>query len=118
MDKALLDYEVSIDAECKLATVGKPFAIEGEGSLPFPIGVQKLLKAAAVWLQLRLECCFSVCVACVCVLPVGVDDLSFGGDLREGCDSAAGPEAEFREPGDAGGDCPGGAQAWAPPAVA
>lgn len=30
MDKALLDYEVSIDAECKLATVGKPFAIEGE----------------------------------------------------------------------------------------
>lgn len=40
------------------------------------------------------------------------------GDLREGCDSAAGPEAEFREPGDAGGDCPGGAQAWAPAAVA
>uniref|UniRef100_A0A6Q2X511 Glutamate receptor n=1 Tax=Esox lucius TaxID=8010 RepID=A0A6Q2X511_ESOLU len=31
MDKALLDYEVSIDAECKLATVGKPFAIEGYG---------------------------------------------------------------------------------------
>lgn len=30
MDKALLDYEVSIDAECKLATVGKPFAIEGQ----------------------------------------------------------------------------------------
>lgn len=30
MDKALLDYEVSIDADCKLATVGKPFAIEGE----------------------------------------------------------------------------------------
>lgn len=29
MDKALLDYEVSIDADCKLATVGKPFAIEG-----------------------------------------------------------------------------------------
>uniref|UniRef100_A0A3Q2ZX24 Glutamate receptor n=1 Tax=Kryptolebias marmoratus TaxID=37003 RepID=A0A3Q2ZX24_KRYMA len=28
MDKALLDYEVSIDADCKLATVGKPFAIE------------------------------------------------------------------------------------------
>ncbi|XP_059198028.1 glutamate receptor ionotropic, NMDA 3B [Centropristis striata] len=31
MDKALLDYEVSIDADCKLATVGKPFAIEGYG---------------------------------------------------------------------------------------
>lgn len=30
MDKALLDYEVSIDAECKMLTVGKPFAIEGE----------------------------------------------------------------------------------------
>ena len=30
MDKALLDYEVSIDAECKTLTVGKPFAIEGE----------------------------------------------------------------------------------------
>lgn len=30
MDKALLDYEVSIDADCQLATVGKPFAIEGE----------------------------------------------------------------------------------------
>ncbi|KAL8202993.1 UNVERIFIED_CONTAM: Glutamate receptor ionotropic, NMDA 3A [Gekko kuhli] len=28
MDKALLDYEVSIDADCKLLTVGKPFAIE------------------------------------------------------------------------------------------
>lgn len=30
MDKALLDFEVSIDADCKLLTVGKPFAIEGE----------------------------------------------------------------------------------------
>lgn len=30
MDKALLDYEVSIDADCKTLTVGKPFAIEGE----------------------------------------------------------------------------------------
>lgn len=29
MDKALLDYEVSVDADCKLLTVGKPFAIEG-----------------------------------------------------------------------------------------
>ncbi|TNN86344.1 Glutamate receptor ionotropic, NMDA 3A [Liparis tanakae] len=28
MDKALLDYEVSIDADCKTLTVGKPFAIE------------------------------------------------------------------------------------------
>lgn len=33
MDKALLDYEVSIDADCRLLTVGKPFAIEGEGPL-------------------------------------------------------------------------------------
>uniref|UniRef100_A0A8C0ZZJ2 Glutamate receptor n=1 Tax=Castor canadensis TaxID=51338 RepID=A0A8C0ZZJ2_CASCN len=31
MDKSLLDYEVSIDADCKLLTVGKPFAIEGYG---------------------------------------------------------------------------------------
>ncbi|XP_064197000.1 glutamate receptor ionotropic, NMDA 3B-like isoform X3 [Anguilla rostrata] len=31
MDKALLDYEVSIDADCKLLTVGNPFAIEGYG---------------------------------------------------------------------------------------
>lgn len=31
MDKALLDYEVSIDADCKTLTVGKPFAIEGNG---------------------------------------------------------------------------------------
>lgn len=31
MDKALLDFEVSIDAKCKLLTVGKPFAIEGYG---------------------------------------------------------------------------------------
>uniref|UniRef100_A0A672IPK4 Glutamate receptor n=1 Tax=Salarias fasciatus TaxID=181472 RepID=A0A672IPK4_SALFA len=31
MDKALLDYEVSIDSDCQLATVGKPFAIEGYG---------------------------------------------------------------------------------------
>ncbi|KAK2120083.1 hypothetical protein P7K49_001469 [Saguinus oedipus] len=33
MDKALLDYEVSIDADCKLLTVGKPFAIEGDNSI-------------------------------------------------------------------------------------
>lgn len=32
MDKALLDYEVSIDSDCKMLTVGKPFAIEGERS--------------------------------------------------------------------------------------
>ncbi|XP_034036659.1 glutamate receptor ionotropic, NMDA 3A [Thalassophryne amazonica] len=32
MDKALLEYEVSIDADCKLATVGKPFAIEESSS--------------------------------------------------------------------------------------
>ncbi|XP_054984488.1 glutamate receptor ionotropic, NMDA 3B isoform X1 [Sorex araneus] len=31
MDKSLLDYEVSIDPDCKLLTVGKPFAIEGYG---------------------------------------------------------------------------------------
>ncbi|XP_068012240.1 glutamate receptor ionotropic, NMDA 3B [Melanerpes formicivorus] len=31
MDKSLLDYEVSIDSDCKLLTVGKPFAIEGYG---------------------------------------------------------------------------------------
>ncbi|OCT97558.1 glutamate receptor ionotropic, NMDA 3B [Xenopus laevis] len=31
MDKALLEYEVSIDSDCKLLTVGKPFAIEGYG---------------------------------------------------------------------------------------
>lgn len=31
MDKSLLDYEVSIDPDCKLLTVGKPFAIEGAG---------------------------------------------------------------------------------------
>lgn len=30
MDKSLLDYEVSVDTDCKLLTVGKPFAIEGE----------------------------------------------------------------------------------------
>lgn len=33
MDKSLLDYEVSIDSDCKLLTVGKPFAIEGLGGL-------------------------------------------------------------------------------------
>ncbi|XP_058438783.1 glutamate receptor ionotropic, NMDA 2B-like [Marmota monax] len=38
MDKALLDYEVSIDADCKLLTVGKPFAIEGSeaGGIAIP----------------------------------------------------------------------------------
>ncbi|KAG5847975.1 hypothetical protein ANANG_G00131970 [Anguilla anguilla] len=37
MDKALLDYEVSIDADCKLLTVGNPFAIEGCPSLGLPL---------------------------------------------------------------------------------
>lgn len=36
MDKSLLDYEVSIDADCRLLTVGKPFVIEGEES-PEPV---------------------------------------------------------------------------------
>ncbi|XP_056151395.1 glutamate receptor ionotropic, NMDA 3A-like [Lampris incognitus] len=41
MDKALLDFEVSIDAECKLLTVGKPFAIEDSHSqVPPPIAEQ------------------------------------------------------------------------------
>ncbi|XP_075758747.1 glutamate receptor ionotropic, NMDA 3B isoform X2 [Pelodiscus sinensis] len=31
MDKSLLEYEVTIDSDCKLLTVGKPFAIEGYG---------------------------------------------------------------------------------------
>ncbi|KAI5619396.1 glutamate receptor ionotropic, NMDA 3B, partial [Silurus asotus] len=35
MDKALLDYEVSNDAECKLLTLDKAFAIEGYG-IGFP----------------------------------------------------------------------------------
>ncbi|XP_026720725.1 glutamate receptor ionotropic, NMDA 3B [Athene cunicularia] len=35
MDKSLLDYEVSIDSDCKLLTVGKPFAIEGLGGGPW-----------------------------------------------------------------------------------
>lgn len=35
MDKALLDYEVSIDADCKTLTVGKPFAIEGKSSTDY-----------------------------------------------------------------------------------
>lgn len=38
MDKALLDFEVSIDADCKLLTVGKPFAIEGTESDPHTFG--------------------------------------------------------------------------------
>ena len=32
-------------------------------------------------------------------------------DLQEGCDSAAGPEAELSDTGYAGGDSPGGAEA-------
>ncbi|KAJ3605024.1 hypothetical protein NHX12_027075 [Muraenolepis orangiensis] len=48
MDKALLDYEVSIDAECKTLTVGKPFAIEGYGiglpqNSPFTSNISELV---------------------------------------------------------------------------
>lgn len=41
MDKSLLDYELSIDADCKLLTVGKPFAMEGEGP-PGPAALGRL----------------------------------------------------------------------------
>ncbi|KAM9242239.1 LOW QUALITY PROTEIN: glutamate receptor ionotropic, NMDA 3B [Dugong dugon] len=34
MDKSLLDYEVSIDTDCRLLTVGKPLVIEGGIRLP------------------------------------------------------------------------------------
>ncbi|MCJ8742649.1 hypothetical protein PDJAM_G00084610 [Pangasius djambal] len=40
MDKALLDYEVSIDADCKTLTVGKPFAIEGK-LISYGIGLKQ-----------------------------------------------------------------------------
>uniref|UniRef100_A0A8P4KM00 Glutamate receptor n=1 Tax=Dicentrarchus labrax TaxID=13489 RepID=A0A8P4KM00_DICLA len=48
MDKALLDYEVSIDADCKTLTVGKPFAIEGYGiglpqNSPFTSNISELV---------------------------------------------------------------------------
>lgn len=43
MDKALLDYEVSIDADCKMLTVGKPFAIEGEAPDLVPMATRPLL---------------------------------------------------------------------------
>ncbi|MXQ96610.1 hypothetical protein E5288_WYG022885 [Bos mutus] len=48
MDKALLDYEVSVDADCKLLTVGKPFAIEGYGiglppNSPFTSNISELI---------------------------------------------------------------------------
>ncbi|KAI7793443.1 glutamate receptor ionotropic, partial [Triplophysa rosa] len=48
MDKALLDYEVSIDADCKMLTVGKPFAIEGYGiglkqNSPFTSNISELV---------------------------------------------------------------------------
>ncbi|KFW84586.1 Glutamate receptor ionotropic, NMDA 3B, partial [Manacus vitellinus] len=53
MDKSLLDYEVSIDSDCKLLTVGKPFAIEGLGGL--------------WWGGVLCVCmCVHVC-ACVCM---------------------------------------------------
>ena len=50
MDKALLDYEVSIDADCKLLTVGKPFAIEGISqslSIPFNTGCAQFANLAS-----------------------------------------------------------------------
>uniref|UniRef100_A0A8V5HAD7 Glutamate receptor n=1 Tax=Melopsittacus undulatus TaxID=13146 RepID=A0A8V5HAD7_MELUD len=48
MDKSLLDYEVSIDSDCKLLTVGKPFAIEGYGiglpqNSPLTSNISKLI---------------------------------------------------------------------------
>ncbi|XP_043783847.1 glutamate receptor ionotropic, NMDA 3A [Cervus elaphus] len=48
MDKALLDYEVSVDADCRLLTVGKPFAIEGYGiglppNSPFTSNISELI---------------------------------------------------------------------------
>lgn len=49
MDKALLDYEVSIDADCKLLTVGKPFAIEGTNKLLHTI---PCLSKPFLWLSL------------------------------------------------------------------
>lgn len=47
MDKALLDYEVSIDADCKLLTVGKPFAIEGINHSWFPFAKDALFAKLA-----------------------------------------------------------------------
>ncbi|XP_040926639.1 glutamate receptor ionotropic, NMDA 3A isoform X2 [Betta splendens] len=71
MDKALLDYEVSIDADCKLATVGKPFAIEADtnptvtwtyyttsGIRWFPVGTECLLSR-------RLVDHIMFCVSCL-----------------------------------------------------
>lgn len=52
MDKSLLDYEVSIDADCKLLTVGKPFAIEGEGPLRSVILEQQGATEGSRWAQL------------------------------------------------------------------
>ncbi|XP_062873340.1 glutamate receptor ionotropic, NMDA 3B [Trichomycterus rosablanca] len=48
MDKALLDYQVSMDAECKLLTVGKPFNIQGYGmglprSSPLTLNISEVL---------------------------------------------------------------------------
>ncbi|KAJ7421862.1 Glutamate receptor ionotropic, NMDA 3A [Willisornis vidua] len=50
MDKALLDYEVSIDADCKLLTVGKPFAIEGS------IDMQRAAQAAVGFVREQATC--------------------------------------------------------------
>lgn len=53
MDKALLDFEVSIDADCKLLTVGKPFAIEGTRThtrtLVFLITIDCILLTTIPW---------------------------------------------------------------------
>lgn len=50
MDKALLDYEVSIDADCRMLTVGKPFAIEGtDASSPPDRQPQEELRKPPWW---------------------------------------------------------------------
>eukprot|EP00064_Thunnus_orientalis_P008766 superscaffoldBa00001068_g8789 len=55
MDKALLDFEVSIDAECKLLTVGKPFAIEGQRQLTFVSGFAMKLKLGDAALRIEVN---------------------------------------------------------------
>lgn len=52
MDKSLLDYEVSIDADCQLLTVGKPFAIEGERPLRPVTLKQQGATEGSKWAQL------------------------------------------------------------------
>lgn len=57
MDKALLDFEVSIDADCKLLTVGKPFAIEGTHAhthtLVFLITIDCILLTTTPWFRFK-----------------------------------------------------------------